>query len=108
MTDDSPVPADRCRDMTQVRRGVDAIDRALVGLLAERFSYMDAAARIKQDRGAVRDEARKSEVIANTTQLAEQAGLPDGLAGAVWEKLVEASITYELGRWDAKKLPDQS
>ncbi|MFQ3665851.1 MAG: chorismate mutase, partial [Sphingomonadaceae bacterium] len=36
--------------MAEVRLGVDAIDRALVALLAERFRFMDAAARIKQDR----------------------------------------------------------
>ena len=40
--------------MTDVREGVDALDRALVALMAERQRYMDAAARIKTDRGAVR------------------------------------------------------
>jgi len=108
MTEDSPVPADQCRDMQQVRRGVDTLDRALIELLAERFSYMDAAARIKQDRSAVRDEARKSQVIVNAARLAEQAGLPEGLANELWETLVEASIAYELGKWDAAKPRDQS
>ena len=51
--------------MAQVRAGVDALDRQLVALLAERFAHMRAAARIKPDRSAVRDEARKAQVIAN-------------------------------------------
>ena len=36
-------PAD-CTSMAQVRAGVDAIDRALVDLLVQRFDFMDAAA----------------------------------------------------------------
>ena len=51
--------------MKEVRAGVDALDRELVALLAQRFAYMDAAARIKPERGHVRDEARKAAVIAN-------------------------------------------
>ena len=54
-----------CTTMAEVRAGVDAVDRELVALLARRFGYMDAAARIKPTRSAVRDEARKAQVIAN-------------------------------------------
>jgi len=86
--------------MAQVRAGVDAIDRELVALLARRFAFMDAAARIKPCRDAVRDEARKAQVIANASAAAAAAGLPDGLAPALWEVLVEASIAHELGEWD--------
>ena len=87
--------------MTEVRAGVDAVDRALVALLVERFAYMDAAARIKPDRAAVRDEPRKAAVLANVQDLGKRAGLPDGVAEALWELLVEASIAYELARFDA-------
>jgi isochorismate pyruvate lyase len=86
--------------MADVRLGVDALDRELVALLARRFAYMDAAARIKPTRGAVRDAARKAEVIANAARAAAAAGLPEGLAEALWETLVEASITHEFGVWD--------
>ena len=54
-----------CTTMAEVRAGVDQVDRALIALLAQRFAYMDAAARIKLERGAVRDEDRKRQVIAN-------------------------------------------
>ncbi|WP_164155481.1 chorismate mutase [Sandarakinorhabdus rubra] len=87
--------------MAEVRAGVDALDRELVALLARRFGYMDAAARIKPARSQVRDEARKAEVIANASAAATAAGLPAGLAEALWETLVEASIAHELGVWDA-------
>jgi len=95
-----PVPADACRTMTEVRAGVDALDLALIDLLAQRFAFMNAAARIKPERHQVRDEARKAEVIANAAAAASAAGLPAGLAEALWETLVESSIAHELTRWD--------
>lgn len=94
------VAAADCETMVEVRAGVDAIDRDLVALLARRFAFMDAAARIKPARSAVRDERRKAEVIANAEAAARTAGLPPGLAGELWEVLVEASIAHELARWD--------
>jgi len=87
--------------MAEVRAGVDATDRELVALLARRFAFMDAAARIKPDRAAVRDKARKAQVIANASAAARAAGIPDGVAADLWERLVEASIAYEFGAFDA-------
>ncbi len=89
-----------CETMTDVREGVDAVDRELVALLVRRFGYMEAAARIKADRGAVRAEARKAEVLDNAARAAEAAGLDPRRIRAVWNELVEQSIAHELGRWD--------
>ena len=88
--------------MTEVRAGVDRVDRELVALLARRFAYMDAAARIKPTREAVRDEDRKQHVIANARALAGEAGLPVETVAALWEQLVEASIAYELEAFDRR------
>ncbi len=89
-----------CSTMAEVRAGVDAVDRALVALLARRFGYMDAAARIKPERSHVRDEARKAQVIANARAEARAAGIPAEAVGDLWERLVEASIAYELEAFD--------
>jgi isochorismate pyruvate lyase len=96
------IDPDACQTMTEVRAGVDAVDRALVALLATRFGYMRAAARIKPERGQVRDEVRKAQVIANVRAAAAAAGVPEALAGELWDRLVEGSIAYELEHWDAR------
>ena len=99
MSDDYKMPED-CNDMRDVRRGVDATDRELMALLDRRFGYMRAAARIKPDRGVVRDEARKAQVIDNVAREAEAAGLEPDRLRAVWDALVEQSIAYEATEWD--------
>jgi isochorismate pyruvate lyase len=96
----SILPPEECRTMTEVRAGVDATDRAIGALLATRFGYMRAAARIKPERGHVRDEARKAQVVANAVADAHAGGYPEQAIAALWDLLVEASIAYEMERFD--------
>ena len=96
------LPGPDCTTMAEVRAGVDQVDRELVALLTRRFAYMDAAARIKPERGAVRDEARKAQVIANARAAAHAAGVPEDAVAELWERLVEASIAYELAAFDRR------
>ncbi|WP_017664013.1 chorismate mutase [Porphyrobacter sp. AAP82] len=97
---DTPRAPDDCQTMPEVRAGVDALDRELVALLAKRFGYMRAAARIKPGREAVRDEARKASVIAAAIAEAQAHGIPGDVVGDIWERLVEGSIAYEFNEWD--------
>lgn len=91
-----------CMTMDEVREGVDATDRELMALLDRRFGYMRAAARIKPDREAVRDEARKRAVVDAATRDAASRGLPSHELAQIWDALVESSIAYELVEWDRR------
>jgi isochorismate pyruvate lyase len=101
-TDDRPAPAE-CTTMAQVRQGVDALDRLLVTVLAERQRYMDAAARIKPNREAVRDSARIEDVVAKVKAQARQVGLSEEIAEPVWRLLIERCIAYEFEAWDGSR-----
>ncbi|MCT8003692.1 chorismate mutase [Sphingomonas sanguinis] len=89
-----------CTTMAEVRAGVDQLDRELVALLARRFGYMDAAARIKPSRDRVRDEGRKAQVIDQARVEAKRLGVPEMVVAEMWETLVEGSIAYELATFD--------
>ncbi|MDB5419087.1 MAG: chorismate mutase [Phenylobacterium sp.] len=100
LTPEDRRPPEACASMSEVRQGVDALDRALVALLAERQRYMDAAARIKADRDAVRDAARIEDVVAKVKAEARKAGLSEAIAEPVWRMLIERCIAYEFEVWD--------
>ena len=100
MTTKRMAPA-TCDTMTEVRCSVDDLDREIVRLLAERFRYVDAAARIKPQREAVRDEARKAEVLRNVATHARAEGVPEAAIAKLYDRLIEASIAYEFDRFDA-------
>ena len=86
--------------MADVRQGVDALDRALVELLAERQRYMDAAARIKPNRDAVFDQARIDDVVAKVLVTAEAKGLSADIAEPVWRLLIDRCIAHEFATGD--------
>jgi isochorismate pyruvate lyase len=91
---------DDCRTMVEVRAGVDDVDRQIVSLIARRFLFMDAAARIKGERQAIRDERRKAEVIARVEASAVEHGLDPELMARLYEELIESSIAYEFEEFD--------
>ena len=89
-----------CTTMAEVRAGVDDTDRRIVALLARRFGYMDAAARIKPDRSVVRDETRKAEVLDKIRSTAVEHGLDPDLLANLYDQLIEACIAYEFEEFD--------
>ena len=101
---DARVAPEACLTMAEVRHGVDALDRALVQLLAERQRYMDAAARIKPSRDVVHDDWRIEDVVSKVLAAAETAGLSPDIAEPVWRLLIDRCIAHEFGAWDRTRV----
>jgi len=105
---DPRVAPEDCASMVDVRQGVDALDRALVRLLAERQRYMDAAARIKPDRSVVHDQARIEDVVAKVKAAAADAGLSHAIAEPVWRLLIDRCIAHEFEAWDRTRAQEDA
>ena len=99
MTERAPVP---CPEMQEIRAQIDALDKRLVALLAERQKLIAAAGEVKPSRDTVRDEARIEEVVQLVLAEAEKSGLAREIAEPVWRQLIESSITYEYGVFDKR------
>ena len=98
--------AKHCDSMADVRREIDRLDRELVLLMAERLRYIEEAARVKQDRGRVRDEDRIEDVVAKVLAESEKVGLAPEVAEPVWRLLIERSIAHEYVKFDANESDD--
>ena len=95
---DARVDPAECQSMAEVRQGVDALDRALVTLLAERQRYMHAAARIKPSRDVVHDdpligEEAKAQLVYYPTVTRERFETP----GRITERIKSGDIFADLG-----------
>ena len=99
MTERAPLP---CPEMETIRRDIDALDKRLVALLAERQQLIEAAGKVKPARDTVRDEARIEEVVALVKKQAAKVGLAEEIAEPVWRQLIESSIAYEYGVFDKR------
>jgi len=97
--------AETAASLSDVRDEVDRIDRLLVAVLAERQSFMDAAARIKGERGAVHDRARIEDVVVKVKAECAKRGLSPAIAEPVWRTLIDRCIAYEFETYDALPRP---
>ncbi len=88
-------PAD-CPDMPTLRSQIDALDRELVRLLAQRTTYIDRAVEIKTEAGLPASiPARIEDVVAKVKANAEDEGLDPEIVEVMWRKLIDWSIARE-------------
>lgn len=89
-----PTPAE-CITKEEVRAEIDRLDRELVALLGERFSYVRRMAEVKRDPAEAADSGRVEAVLARVAIEAEAAGLDPVLIRAMWQLLIDWNIAYE-------------
>ncbi len=104
MTETTPAvkTAKDCFEMSEVRAEIDRIDRTLVDLIAERFSYVDRAWQLKRDtpEGA-HVPWRIQQVIDKVKQRARDRDLPPDIVdmvGAQWKTMIGWFVQYEEER----------
>ncbi|WP_082677866.1 chorismate mutase [Leucobacter chromiiresistens] len=82
--------------LADVRRRIDAIDRRMVALIAERQACVVQAGSLKADAAAVRAPARVEQVIARVRALAVEQGASPDVVEATYRALIGAFISLEL------------
>ena len=89
-------PPAACPTMTEVRAEIDRVDAALVGLIAERFGYVERAWQIKlAEKAAANVPWRNQQVIDKVRGLATEKGVPPDLCEALWRQMIGWFIQYE-------------
>ncbi len=84
-----------CRDLAEVRQQIDAIDRQIVALLAERGAYVRQAARFKHTADDVAAPRRVAHVIERVRDLAMGYGVDADLVEEVYRAMITRFIEIE-------------
>lgn len=80
----------------EVRTQIDALDRQIVELIAERQRWVVTAGSLKKDEQAVRAPARVEQVIDKVRGLAEEAGASPDVVERTYRAMIAAFIDLEL------------
>lgn len=92
MTSDHPDRIDELRAI------IDDVDRRLVALLAERTRTVRSLTEFKHDEETVRSPARVEAVVAKVRTLADEHGMPPGIAEATYRTLISELTALQLDR----------
>ncbi|WP_432346797.1 chorismate mutase family protein [Shinella yambaruensis] len=85
-----------CTTMAEIRENIDRVDRALMALFAERWSFIGRAAEIKAGLGIPADvPERVREVRDNAHRNAEALGLDGAFYEGIWAELIDRAIAHE-------------
>lgn len=85
-----------CTTMAEIRENIDRVDRALMALFAERWSFIGRAAEIKAGLGIPADvPERVREVRDNAHRNAEALGLEGAFYEGIWAELIDRAIAHE-------------
>lgn len=81
--------------LADVRLRIDAIDRQLVSLIAERGACVAQAASFKRSDAEVAAPDRVAQVLARVSELAMELGADPQVVEATWRAMIGAFIEHE-------------
>lgn len=88
-----------CRSLDDIRAGMDAVDREIVRLIAERVEYVRAAANYKTSSANVAAPERVAAVLKTRREWAEAASLSGEVVEKLYRDLVAYCVAEEHERW---------
>lgn len=88
-----------CKDLADVRRNIDRLDREIVPLLAERAGFVELAAKYKLHRSQVVDNDRIEDVVSKVRHLANEYGTDPTLVENIYRAMIDAFIIHESQVW---------
>ena len=93
------IPPALCANLDEIRAGMDAIDREIVALIANRVAYVRAAAAFKTSSANVAAPDRVAAVLKTRREWAEAKGLSGEVIESLYRDLVTYCVSEEHKQW---------
>lgn len=87
---------EKCESLEQVREYIDALDQALIEMIATRQFYVDQAVRFKRNAEDVQSPERVQQVINKVRQQAIDVGTNPDLVETLYREMIQHFIQREL------------
>jgi isochorismate pyruvate lyase len=91
---------EQCENMADIRAEIDRLDRQVIALLGQRFSYVKAAAKYKTSATTVKAPERLQAMLQQRRIWAEAEGLSADAIEKMYQDLVNHFIAEEMKHWN--------
>ncbi len=85
-----------CRNIQEIRNGIDEIDRQILASFAKRHEYVKAIVAFKSDKNGIVAPERQQEVFRKRREWAEELGLDPDLFEEIYRTLIDWNVQKEL------------
>lgn len=92
-----------CRDLTDIRTAVNALDRDLIKLLGKRQQFALAALQFKHDRKSIGDPRHRQAMFAQREAWAERGGLNPKMTQKIFQAIVDESKRLHLAGFRSRR-----
>ncbi|MCH4243677.1 chorismate mutase [Acinetobacter gerneri] len=86
----------KCESLDQAREQIDALDQALIELIAIRQFYVDQAVRFKRSEHEVQSPERVTHVIEKVRAKANELGCDPDMIEQIYRQMIQHFIQREL------------
>lgn len=101
-TPDAKQPSD-CSNMSEIRAGIDQIDRLIISLLGDRLGYVHEAAKFKTSEESVRALDRVESMLEDRERWAAEEGLQPEAIRKLYADLIQYFTDHELNEWSTPR-----
>lgn len=88
-----------CENIEEIRGEIDQLDKQVISLIGQRFKYVQAAAKFKNDENSVKAPERFKSMLEKRREWAIQEGLSPDAIEKMFRDLVNYFISEELKTW---------
>ena len=90
-------PVKKCKNIKEVRRAIDELDKEIISLLGRRFQYVKEIVKFKdKNEESIVARERREAVIRSRRQLAIENGLDPDVIEELYQNLISHFIAEEL------------
>lgn len=92
-----------CQSIDEIRKQIDAIDKKIISLFAERHGYVEEIVKHKTNEEGIVAQERKDFVISERSRWAGEVGLNEELFKTIFTELINHNIAHEMGILQRRK-----
>lgn len=92
-----------CKSLEEVRSNIDAIDKQIVKLIAERSNFVKQASKFKKDSHEVKAPSRVEAIIHKVRGLADEYGANADLVETLYRQMIAGFINMEMDDFKNRK-----
>lgn len=95
-------PAD-CESLSDIREGIDHLDRCIIKAMGERMRYVKAAARFKPTEASIAAPERVAAMLPNRRGWAEDVGLDGKFIECLYAQIIQWYISEQTEHWRCRQ-----